>query len=369
LEEALRVAKPLRDAAEYWEARRNSRLDVYGYAAWTLDRIRGDKTDREDKPEPQVAVSLSSRIATPKPASLLTRSDGVSLLYRGLVHDIHGPSESGKSWVALIAAVEAIRAGGRVALVDFESNAETISERLQLLGLSDTDLSALDYFAPDGVEPPYAEIGQFAYALVIIDGVTVALETSGVSSLDQGGVAGWYRRVPHKLATETGAAVLLVDHVTKTETTSRFAIGAVAKLAAITGASFAVRSGRFGRGSVGRIRLYLAKDRPGFLGSATGGRSGDLAEIGTVTLDSTAPGRVSVEIEPPSRAQPTGDRLRDNIVAYLTENPGATTRAIREAVTGKAADISAQIDELAEEGAVSILQGPGKSLLHSIIAG
>lgn len=73
------------------------------------------------------------------------------------------------------------------------------------------------------------------YDLAVIDGVTEAFAVFGVSSVDNDEVTTWGRQVPRKIAQRTGAAVVVVDHVTKGR--GRFAIGAQAKMSYLTGAS------------------------------------------------------------------------------------------------------------------------------------
>jgi hypothetical protein len=68
--------------------------------------------------------------------TMFTRTDGVSLLYKGLTHSFHGESESCKSMVAQAEAVQVLMAGGTVLYVDFESDGATVVDRLLTLGAS-----------------------------------------------------------------------------------------------------------------------------------------------------------------------------------------------------------------------------------------
>ena len=100
------------------------------------------------------------------------------------------------------------------------------------------------------------------YALAVIDGVTDALGIFGCSTIDNDDVAGWIRTVPKQIAARTGAAVVLIDHVTKdTSTRNRWAIGGQAKMAGLTGAAYTVEVVEpLGRGMRGEVVL---KDREG----------------------------------------------------------------------------------------------------------
>src|SRR5665811_790361 len=100
----------------------------------------------EDVPS-WLPVDLSTYLdGSHKPAvpTLLARTDGVCLLYPGLIHSLHGESESGKSLVAQYLAAEQIMAGNRVLFIDFESDAATVADRLLMLGAAPDDI--LEWF-------------------------------------------------------------------------------------------------------------------------------------------------------------------------------------------------------------------------------
>ena len=96
---------------------------------------------------------------------------------------------------------------------------------------------------PDSLEERRAweEVLSDTYALAIIDGVTDALGIFGCSTIDNDDVARWISKVPKQIAAHTGAAVVIIDHVTKdTSTRNRWAIGGQAKMAGLTGAAYTV---------------------------------------------------------------------------------------------------------------------------------
>lgn len=166
-----------------------------------------------------------------------------------------------------------ISAGHRCRYIDFESDAASVISRLLMMGASAAEISEnLDYIRPD-VDPvtftdenaEWGQILQNEYAMAVIDGVTEAFAVYGVKSIDNDEVSAWGRRVPRKLASRPGAAVVVVDHVTKSaEGRGRFAIGAQAKLSYLTGAAYMVEIlVPVGVGMVGQIALRVGKDRPG----------------------------------------------------------------------------------------------------------
>jgi hypothetical protein len=77
--------------------------------------------------------------------ALLPRSDGVAILYSGKRHLIASEPEGGKSWLAMKATAEEIRAGHRVLYLDFEATAHMALERLEALGVPLRDV--LEFFA------------------------------------------------------------------------------------------------------------------------------------------------------------------------------------------------------------------------------
>jgi hypothetical protein len=110
--------------------------------------------------------------------------------------------------------------------------------------------------------------------LSVLDGITQALSNQGLNSNDGDQIASFMKMLPRVLARKYGAAVLMVDHVTKSaDDRGRYAIGSQMKLAALDGAQFSAEVKKpFGRGKEGHVRIKVAKDRPGHVRPhATGG--------------------------------------------------------------------------------------------------
>jgi len=200
----------------------------------------------EDLPS-WLPVDLSTYLdGTHKPSvpTLLARTDGVCLLYPGLIHSLHGESESGKSLVAQYLAAQQIMAGSGVLFIDFESDAATVTERLLMLGATPQAIREHFHYIRPEVDPrAAAELPAWhamlarSYVLAVIDGVTDSLGVFGYSTKDNDEVAAWMRVLPKNIANKTGAAVAVIDHVTKdADSRGRFAIGAQAKMSGLTGA-------------------------------------------------------------------------------------------------------------------------------------
>ncbi|WP_227469373.1 hypothetical protein, partial [Actinomyces sp. HMSC065F12] len=91
---------------------------------------------------------------TPPVPTLFTRTDNVALLYPGLIHDIHGESESGKSLLIQTETARQLQAGNHVAYIDYESDAGQIIERLTLMGCTTQQIAnGLTYIRPE--QSPY----------------------------------------------------------------------------------------------------------------------------------------------------------------------------------------------------------------------
>jgi hypothetical protein len=56
-------------------------------------------------------------------------------------------------------------------------------------------------------------------------------------------------------------------------------------------------------------------------------------------------------------------------MAYVNENPGASTRRIRENVTGGAQPIAAMLEELIDDGSIRVEYGPNKAVKHYPVSG
>src|SRR5664280_1166172 len=54
----------------------------------------------------------------PAPPSLIESADGGALLYAGLMHIVSGEPEAGKTWVAVLAAMQFLTAGQSVLWID-----------------------------------------------------------------------------------------------------------------------------------------------------------------------------------------------------------------------------------------------------------
>ena len=146
--------------------------------------------------------------------------------------------------------------------------------------------------------------------------------------------AAWSRLVPRRIAARTGAAVGLIDHVTKDPNSrGRWAIGGQAKMSGLTGASYMVEVARiFGEGLCGEVVLRLGKDRPGTLKRHCGPmrKADKTQEAARVVIDSTGDKTV-VTVNPWKGSSADGEpQDREPFrPTYLMEQVSRTMRPIR----------------------------------------
>lgn len=332
------------------------------YAPPGAVRIEPDETPTSWAPvDLDAAGGPDTTVAT---TDLLERTDGVALLYLGKVHAFVGESESGKTWLALLAARQVLDQGGHVLMLDFEDNASTVTGRLVALGVAWADLVARFHYAGP-VEPLLDRNGRSTRAeadlfgavaehrpdLVIIDGVTEGMALDGLEPLSNTDVATWYRALPKRIAA-MGPAVAMVDHVTKSaEGRGRYAIGAQHKLAGIDGAAYTVELlVPFRPGGTGKAKVTIAKDRPGSVRALAGGRQ-TVAEL-AMHHDDDHP---VLELHPPAAAsvdaagefRPTV--LMEKLSTWLLNNEGASTTAIRQSGLGRAEYLDRALEVLVAE--------------------
>ena len=309
------------------------------------------------------------------PPTFLARQDGHRLLYAGKVNALIGESESGKTWIGLLAALQTLQGGQRVLYLDFEDTAPGIVARLRLLGASTADLGLLAYIAPDEALSAVANrdlrehLEQASPSLIVLDGVNAAMTLLGLNLQDNMDATRFSQGVLRPLK-RTGACVVTIDHVTKSkEGRGSYAIGAQAKRADIDGCALLVEVVQpFGKGMVGKLRLTVSKDRPGMVRAVSGGAKA----AGVAHIDSSNGDRTALHIEAPD-LRPAAERgpfrpthLMQKVSELLeTVNGGLAKDAIEKGVSGNNDAIRAALDRLVEEHYVGREPGARGALLHT----
>ncbi len=290
--------------------------------------------------------------------TLLLSSDGTYFLYAGKRNELHGPPESGKSWVALLVVLEIIRRGEVAVWIDFEDSARSVVKRLLALGATeDAVVECFRYIQPaERLTPETAidlRLELVGAALVVVDAVAEAMSTSGLNPNDNRDIAVWYDTIPH-LASLAGAASFMLDHVAKDPEQRRGATGGAHKTAALDGASYSLAARTpFGRGSVGLMVLRLQKDRPGYVrGRFPGAAYPPVAEI---TMDATDPTAIVVGVKPPAATRDSEEwkptRLMEKVSKYLeVQDEPVSQRVVADEVKGRRAYVIEALDKLETEG-------------------
>jgi hypothetical protein len=282
------------------------------------------------------------------------------------VHSIAGESESGKTWLALLAVKQELLGDRHVWFLDFEDNEHGIVGRLRDMCVPDDAIGGLfRYFRPDsplaydGLDVLAWEFAHTSPALTVIDGVTEAMVLHGYELKDNTDIAKWLGLLPKRLA-RWGCAVVQIDHVAKyKDGPGRFAIGGQHELAGIDGAAFAVEMVKpFGRGLSGFARVTVTKDRPGWIRQhAPGGIVGELH------VDSDPDGGVSIALQAPETRTGTfrPTVLMEHVSQLLDATRGLSKRAVRQGVHGKNDTIDLALETLIAEGFVTVEKdGPAR---------
>lgn len=306
------------------------------------------------------------------PPTILQRDDGPHLLYKGELNWLSGEPETGKSWLAQLAAAQQIRQENHVLYIDLEDTPSRIVGRLTSLDLPTQSIAQHFHYIRPSVGTTPTDIQQLLElaaqcSLAVVDGTTDLHLIHGLDSENNRDAAEMVSKLLRPLA-NAGPAVLPLDHVTKNkENRGRYAIGAQHKLAAVRGASYHLETIHpMGRGAHGQARLYITKDRPGHIRGEHTLRVGlNRHTAGDFYLDATTR-NIGTRIAAPTEAKEFAEAaLARDILEYVTEyvtqeDSGVSQNKIEKNVPGKGERIRDTIAELVEQGElIALPQGRG----------
>jgi hypothetical protein len=192
------------------------------------------------------------------------------LLYLGAVHTLTGPPDCGKTTLACWWMLQVIRDGGTVLFLDEEGGREIVTEKFQALGARPGERIA--YVPFPSRQWGFADLAELDYlisqrkpTMVAWDSSAAFLSRAGLDENSAADVTRFYASVLAPCARMYGAAVLVIDHDTKSSEPSRYARGSGAKLAATDVAYKITQIRPFSKLQNGASKLAVTKDRRGWL--------------------------------------------------------------------------------------------------------
>lgn len=315
--------------------------------------------------EPVDLAAILAGAVTSNPPTILERSDGEHLIYPGRIHWVSGDPESGKSWFTYAAAVELIHLERPVAIIDFEDTAASAVERFRNLGLTDEQIAGhVRFIAPyQKLEPvAFAGLERSVHdtALVIVDACSEAMGLAGLDAYSNPDTVKWVDGFVKPIA-RAGPAVIVIDHMPKSrESGRRFMLGAGHKLAAVDGAAYTLDViDPFARGVSGKVKVTIAKDRPGHIRSSSAGTR----VAANMHLAADADGSVAITMhtaDANAGTRPTG--YMERISAWLTPmTEPVGTKELKSGVGGKSNHVSTALELLVAERFVERIYGANRS--------
>jgi hypothetical protein len=144
------------------------------------------------------------------------------ILYAAMIHSLYGLPGAGKTLLALWMALQVIRQGKPVLYLDQENGFRTQAERLKALGTTPEEISRyFHHFSSPVVtleeghlEDLRATFDVVQPALVVFDSWADFLALAGLDENSSTDVTGWVLKACQPLK-DAGAAILILDHVTK----------------------------------------------------------------------------------------------------------------------------------------------------------
>lgn len=298
--------------------------------------------------------------------SILTRPDGRGLIYPEAANVLFGAPGVGKTWVAIAAIAQHIQAGHKAAFIDLEDHPGKLVARLKAFGLTPHQIETqFHYLRPDNLDYPSAiqttqHLATQGIDLIVIDSFGELLGLGGLDEYSNPDVTAITQQLLRPIIRQ-GHALILIDHVVKSEDGSRgYALGAQRKKAMVDGASWELTSDGYSRERAGTITLKCAKDRNGWYANREHAADLHLTPLGdrtdwSITVPEDAPGE-----DAPHGAPNTPTVLMERISAYLADcgpNDPQSGRQLETAIKGKGTTIRRALRELVDSGYVFEVPG------------
>jgi KaiC/GvpD/RAD55 family RecA-like ATPase len=279
------------------------------------------------------------------------------LLYSGRRHVVSGLPETMKTMISYSLLLEALRAGRKIAIVDFEMGAHLARSMLDDLGATVEEIEQMHFVTP--TEPPDSEtlddIISRQIEFVLIDATAGAYDVSGLDDNSRKD-AETFARMWVRPFWRANVGSLLIDHLTKNqETRGKFVIGSERKVGqADVHISFeSLRA--FSRGHRGLVKVSVMKDRPGHLNRPTAAVFELLSDPFTNKITCTQ--RDPHPTDELGHFRPT--TLMSIVSRYMQAVGEPCSRnQVERSVKGTATNIRLAIDALLQEGYLVESDGP-----------
>lgn len=297
----------------------------------------------DEHPDGWKAVDISGVLngtETSPLADIATRQDGAGMFYRGKVNSLIGPSETGKSWIAVLSCVQVMRRGGIAIYLDFEDDYVNVVQRLLAIGADPEHLQSRFHYIGGNVwghlarRPTYQSNFEMYLAMgpaiIIVDAWNQAMSSFGMAFMEHGDNSVFFESFLKQMSL-SGAAVVVLDHVPKDpQQLTKGAIGPQVKRSVINGCSVKTVATKtpLVPGKPGSIMLHVDKDRLG----GVRGVSADDSYFGTFRMapDGVVAGQHECLIANPGLKVTPGDaplgsgddgKTMSQILAALTLQP------------------------------------------------
>ena len=322
-----------------------------------------------EAPEPAPAPELSPAWWTPPEAFVVTgekrpaalsRDDGETILYAHCLNWVSGMWRCGKSWTALLAALNSARS----LYWDFEDSARSMGERSALLGglshIQNDDLfrHATGYnLLHDYGDGQQAERSDFDEAVEWLGDGLLVIDTAGSAGcpMDGSDVRPWINEMVNPWR-RNNATIIILDHIPKrAEGRPAGPIGSQHKGSAADGVCLRVIGQPWNRSQGGHISLILEKDKHGDL-PVTADKA-----LATIRGSYDHNGAFAYSISAPQETGDEADDLQDRVLIAISAcgDIGIVgTKGLVSAVKGSRNTVLLAAEALAHAGLITkTLQG------------
>jgi len=315
---------------------------------------------------------MAGEVTYPKP-TVGRMADGSYVLYPARINGCAGESGAGKSWTALYLVATELEAGNTAVFVDFEDDEAGLVTRLIAMGTDPKIVAAgFLYLQPEEtMAGPGRDLFDRALdvikpSIVVIDSTGEAMANENCDPNSDEAVTSWAKQTVQWVA-KKGPAVLLLDHMPKTDVKALTPIGSQRKRAIITGVQLTqsmANNKTFKQGQAGQAEIRVGKDRSGVH------LKGSVIARLVVHPVPDRMGGAGCEIKLIPGAEAWGPTIHMEAISKFLEAQPTTefsTNAITNVVTGKKATLIEALKVLELNGCVETSHGDRGATLYMFV--